>query len=171
MLPESELPIPLNPPLGFFPRMHSRLCPSSLLSLPSYWTIIIFPKTASTIPGVGEMMLASFPATQFNLLTYSGSWYSFNSFTSPSSPPPPASPLRPLPDFLTYSGSCYCLKLFTLLSSLTPPPPPPSLYIPKLIFDRWIGEKYDGIRFCWNSIQRVVYPQKKRGEWGKGGKK
>jgi hypothetical protein len=31
---------------------------------------------------------------------------------------------------------------------------------------RWVGEKYDGIRCCWNPKQFVVYPATKEGRRG-----
>ena len=70
---------------------------------------------AGMIPGVGSMMLASFPSHTFSTQTLYNLWYA----------------LRAAREYMHAS-------------------------VTHLL--RWMGEKYDGIRFCWNPDIYVMYP-------------
>ncbi len=98
--------IPLNPPHKYFTGFSS---PSSRSS-----EVTHLPLSTEGVPDIGELMLTSFPHSNFFQYDFiANSWYCFNLV---------------LPR--------YFLSFFLL---------------------RWIGEKYDGIRICWNSGKKELY--------------
>lgn len=98
---EHHSEIPLNPPQKHF---------AGIIDYYAIKYIIVFIPDPS-IPGVGELMLASFPSTT-----------NFEDTIAPKTP--------------WYYHKVLSILIFTA---------------------RWIGEKYDGIRFCWNPEEQEMY--------------
>ena len=154
LVPKSStsIPIPLNPPSTFFPRKYRSSLLYSLLSLSLLLLlfnlslpllvlsiILTFFCVVNTVPGVGELMYVSFPVD--NRIIFQHAWFVLPTVLFLL--------LNILFHLLCSSSSFLYFCNFLLL-----------LFLCLLFVFRWLGEKYDGVRCCWNPRSRTLYPSK-----------
>ena len=72
-----DVQIPLNPPFGYFQCMcHLSPTPSCYLHYSYFFSLLFSSSAAGEIPGVGELMVASFPEDEvFNKSLVGNTWY------------------------------------------------------------------------------------------------
>lgn len=122
-----------------------------LCTPPLIFTCLDQSNNAEIIGIGGELMYASFPPYHL---------YSYLTSSNPESYYPNTDPNNHIADNFFANNPQWSVNIFwylPYLSYLSCLSCISSIFVTMSYWYRWLGEKYDGFRVCWNSAKKILY--------------